>query len=239
MKINILAIAAHPDDVELSCAGTLIAHKDKGYTTGVIDLTRGEMGTRGTPEQRMEEASEAGIIMGLSVRENMEFRDAFFVNNEEHQLALIQRIRKYQPDIVITNTTYDRHPDHGRGAELVEEACFKSGLAMIETKDSEGDSQKPWRPKKVYFVIQSTSITPTFFVDVSSAQERKMEAIKAYKSQFFDPNSKEPETYIAKPEFMKMVEARAVEYGHRIGVKYAEGFIAKDFIGVKDLYNFT
>lgn len=239
MKINILAIAAHPDDVELSCAGTLISHKEKGYTTGVIDLTRGELGTRGTPEQRLEEASEAGNIMGLSVRENMEFRDAFFANDETHQLALIQKIRKFQPDIVITNSTYDRHPDHGRGAELVEEACFKAGLAMIETLDSEGDPQKPWRPKKVYFVIQSTSITPTFFVDISSAHEKKMEAIRAYKSQFYDPNSKEPETYIAKPEFMKMVESRALEYGHRIGVKYAEGFVTKDFIGVKDLYNLT
>ncbi|HCX20848.1 MAG: bacillithiol biosynthesis deacetylase BshB1 [Flammeovirgaceae bacterium] len=239
MKINILAIAAHPDDVELSCAGTLIAHKDKGYTTGVIDLTRGEMGTRGTPEQRIEEATEAGKIMGLSVRENMEFEDAFFTNDKAHQMALIQKIRKYQPDIVITNTTYDRHPDHARGAQLVEEACFKAGLAKIETLNSQGDPQKPWRPKKVYYVIQSTSLSPNFFVDISTAQERKMEAIRAYGSQFFDPNSKEPETYIAKPEFMNMVESRAVEYGHRIGVKYAEGFITKEFIGVKDLYNLS
>ncbi len=239
MKINILAIAAHPDDVELSCAGTLIAHKNKGYTTGVIDLTRGEMGTRGTPEQRLEEATEAGQVMGLSVRENMEFEDAFFVNDKTHQLALIQRIRKYQPDIVITNTTYDRHPDHGRGSELVEEACFKAGLVKIETLNSQGDLQKPWRPRKIYFVIQSTSVAPDFFVDISAVQERKMEAIRTYKTQFYDPDSKEPETYIAKPEFMEMVEARAIEYGHRIGVKYAEGFVTKDFIGVKDLYNLT
>ena len=239
MKINILAIAAHPDDVELSCAGTLIAHKDRGYTTGVLDLTRGEMGTRGTPEIRQDEATEAGKVMGLSVRENMEFEDAFFVNDKAHQVKLIQKIRKYQPDIVITNTIYDRHPDHARGSQLVEDACFKAGLAKIETVNSEGDPQKPWRPKKVYYVIQSTSIEPSFFVDITNAQDRKMEAIKAYKSQFFDPDSKEPETYIAKPEFMKMVEARAVEYGHRIGVKYAEGFITKDFIGVKDLYNLT
>lgn len=236
-KINILAIAAHPDDVELSCAGTLISHLDRGYTTGIIDLTQGELGTRGTPEQRKEEASAAAQIMGLTIRENMGFRDSFFVNDEAHQLALIAKIRTYQPDIVLTNATYDRHPDHGKGAQLVEEACFKAGLKMIPTKDEEGNEQEAWRPKKLYFAIQSVSQTPDFLVDVSEAHSRKMEAIRAYKSQFFDPNSTEPQTYISKPEFMDMIEARALEYGHRIGVKYAEGFTAKHFLGVKDLYH--
>lgn len=237
MKINLLAIAAHPDDVELSSAGTLITHKDRGYTTGVLDLTKGEMGTRGSAEQRSLEAANAAEIMGLTIRENMGFADGFFANDAAHQMALIGKIRKFQPDIILTNAIYDRHPDHGRGAELVEEATFKAGLKKIETFDEEGNPQAIWRPKKLYFSVQSTSIAPSFFVDISSAHELKMEAIRAYKSQFFDPNSKEPETYIAKPEFMEMVEARAREYGHRIGVRFAEGFISKEFLGVKDLYH--
>jgi len=237
MKINILAIAAHPDDVELSCAGTLIVHSNRGFTTGIIDLTKGEMGTRGTPEQRQQEAKDAADIMKVTVRENMGFADSFFLNDTEHQLALVRKIREYQPDIVLTNALYDRHPDHGRGAALVEDACFKAGLKMIETKDDEGNVQKAWRPKKIYFAIQSTSITPDFFVDISDAQEAKMQAVRAYKSQFFDPNSSEPDTYISRPEFMNMIESRAQEYGHRIGVKYAEGFCTKQALGVKDLYH--
>jgi len=237
MKINILAIAAHPDDVELTCAGTLIMHSNKGFTTGIIDLTRGELGTRGSAEQRWEEATRAGEIMKLNVRENMGFADGFFLNDKEHQLALIQKIRKFQPDIVLTNALYDRHPDHARGAELVEESCFKAGLKMVETLDENGEKQNAWRPKKVLFGIQSTSLTPDFFVDITDAQELKMEAVKAYKSQFFDPNSSEPQTYISRPEFMEMVESRAIEYGNRIGVRYAEGFCSKQALGVKDLYH--
>ncbi|REE02038.1 bacillithiol biosynthesis deacetylase BshB1 [Marinoscillum furvescens] len=236
-KINILAIAAHPDDVELSCAGTLISHLDRGYTTGIIDLTQGELGTRGTPAQRQEEAQAAAEIMGLSVRENMGFRDSFFVNDESHQLALVEKIRKYQPDVVLTNATYDRHPDHGKGAQLVEEACFKAGLKMVKTTDENGDEQAAWRPKKLYFAIQSVSQNPDFFVDISEAHAKKMEAIRAYKSQFYNPESNEPQTYISKPEFMQMIEARAIEYGHRIGVRFAEGFTTKQFLGVKDLYH--
>ncbi len=237
MKINILAIAAHPDDVELTCAGTLITHSNKGFTTGVIDLTQGELGTRGTPEQRLEEAKAAAEIMNLTIRENMGFADGFFLNDREHQLALIQKIRKYQPDIVLTNAQYDRHPDHGRGALLVEESCFKAGLKMVKTVDDEGKEQVAWRPKKVFFGIQSTSLTPDFFVDVTDAHQTKMEAVKAYKSQFYDPKSEEPQTYISRPEFMDMVESRAIEYGNRIGVRYAEGFCAKQALGVKDLYH--
>jgi N-acetylglucosamine malate deacetylase 1 len=235
IKINILAIAAHPDDVELSCAGTLITHQQMGYTTGVIDLTKGEMGTRGTPEQRMEEANEAARLMKLTVRENLSLQDAFFENNLENQLKVIRKIRQYQPDIVIGNAQYDRHPDHVRGAKLIEEACFKAGLKMIKTLDDEGLEQDAWRPAKLFHVIQSVSLTPDFYVDISSAQAIKMEAVRAYKSQFFDPNSAEPQTYISRPEFIEMVEARAKEYGHRIQVAYAEGFNFSQAIGVKDL----
>jgi bacillithiol biosynthesis deacetylase BshB1 len=237
MKINILAIAAHPDDVELTCAGTLITHSNKGFTTGVIDLTKGELGTRGSAEQRLIEAQKAAEIMNLTVRENMGFADGFFLNDKEHQLALIQKIRKFQPDIVLTNAQYDRHPDHGRGALLVEESCFKSGLKMIKTVNDEGEEQAAWRPKKVLFGIQSVSLTPDFFVDVTDAHEAKMEAVKAYKTQFFDPESKEPQTYISRPEFMDMVNSRSIEYGNRIGVRYAEGFCTSQAIGVKDLYH--
>ncbi len=235
MKIHLLAIAAHPDDVELSSAGTLIAHAMMGYKIGVVDLTRGEMGTRGTPEQRLKEATEAGRIMGLSIRENLELKDSQFENNIESQLKVITAIRKYQPDLVITNALYDRHPDHGRAARLVEEAFFKAGLKLLETKDEKGQVQAAWRPKKLFHMIQSTSLEPDFFVDISPAQETKMAAIRAYKSQFFDPGSNEPETYISKPEFMEMIEARAKEYGHRIQVSYAEGFQFNQAIGVKDL----
>ncbi|MFT6856688.1 MAG: bacillithiol biosynthesis deacetylase BshB1 [Cyclobacteriaceae bacterium] len=237
MKINILAIAAHPDDVELACAGTLISHSERGFKTGVIDLTRGEMGTRGSADERMQEASAAADIMGLSVRENMGFEDSFFINDKEHQLKLVAVIRKYKPDIIITNALFDRHPDHGRGAELVEEAVFKSGLVKIQTTDIEGNIQEAWRPKKIYFSIQSTSLTPDFYVDVTQHHERKIEAIRAYKTQFFNSNSQEPETFISRPEFLDMIESRAQEYGHRIGVKYAEGFQTKQALGVTELYN--
>jgi N-acetylglucosamine malate deacetylase 1 len=237
MKINILAFAAHPDDVELCCAGTLIVHQMRGFTTGIIDLTQGEMGTRGTAEQRLQEAKRAGEIMKVSVRENLGFADSFFTNDTEHQLKIVQKIREFQPDIVLTNALYDRHPDHGRAATMVEEACFKAGLKKVETLDAKGNPQKAWRPKKTYFCVQSVSLTPDFLVDISDAQELKMEAVRAYKSQFFDPNSQEPQTYISKPEFMQMIEARALEYGHRIGVKYAEGFMTKQSLGVKDLYH--
>ncbi len=235
-KINILAIAAHPDDVELSCAGTLISHIHQGYTAGIVDLTEGEMGTRGTPEQRLEEARDAARVMGLEARENLALPDVFFKNDEATQLRVIQVIRKYQPDIVITNARYDRHPDHGRGAKLVEESFFKSGLRMIKTT-LDGEAQEAWRPKHLYHMIQSVSIEPDFVVDISDVHDQKIEAIRAFKSQFHNPDSSEPETYISRPEFMNMIEARAVEFGHRIGVKYGEGFTQNQFLGVKNLYH--
>lgn len=234
-KINILAIVAHPDDVELCCGGTLIAHQAMGYTTGIIDLTEGEMGTRGTAAQRLKEAEAAGKIMKLSIRENMGFADAFFENDQAHQLKVIQKIRQYQPDILITNAKYDRHPDHGRGAQLVEEASFKSGLEKIVTLDDSGKPQKAWRPKKLINCIQSVSLEPDFLFDISEAFETKMEAVRAFKSQFYDPNSKEPQTYISNPSFLQMIEARSREYGHRIQVTFAEGFTYSHPIGVNNL----
>lgn len=233
--IDILAIAAHPDDVELCAGGTLLAHKAMGYTTGILDLTRGEMGTRGTADIRDQEAEQAGKILKLDVRDNMGFRDVFFLNDEEHKKRLVARIRKYRPKIVLTNAEEDRHPDHGKASNLVEEACFWSGLANIETFDEEGNPQAPHRPHRVYHFIQSRSITPDFYVDITDFHDTRVEAYKAFKSQLFDPASNEPQTYISSPDFLTMLEARAREYGNRIGVKYAEGFTARGFLGVKDL----
>jgi len=236
MKLDILGIVANPDDVELSFGGTLIKHQKKGYKTGVIDLTRGELGTRGTPEIRAKEAQKASEIMNLSVRYNLEMEDGFFEPDRLNQLKVIREIRKYKPEIIITNSIYDRHPDHGRGSQLVEQAFFKSGLKAIETEYN-GKTQEPFRPKKLYFCIQSTAHNPDFLVDISDVIEERRNAIKAFKSQFFDPDSKEPETYISSEKFMDMLEARAVEWGMRIGVKYAEGFKVKHSLGVDDLFD--
>ena len=233
--IDILAIAAHPDDVELCAAGTLLVQKALGQTTGILDLTRGEMGTRGTAEIRDAEAAEAGEILGLDVRDNMGFKDVFFKEDEEHKMKLVQKIRLYRPKIVLTNAEDDRHPDHGRAAKLVEEACFWAGLKRIKTVDDSGKVQEPHRPKKIYHFIQSRSNTPDFYVDITDVHEQKIAAYKAYKSQFFDPNSVEPATYISSQNFVSMIEARAREYGQRIGVQFAEGFTTRDFLGVKDL----
>lgn len=236
MKLDILAIMAHPDDAELSCGGTLITHAKKGLKTGILDLTEGEMGTRGSREQRKKEAKDAAGILRLSVRDNLGMRDAFFVNDEAHQLRVVQKIRQYQPRIVITNAPNDRHPDHGRSKKLVEEAVFKAGLQKIET-ELNGEKQVHWRPEKMVHIIQSVSLQPDFYVDISDSMEEKMDAIRAYRSQFYDPDSEEPETYISSPGFMKMLEARAAEYGHRIGVQYAEGFIYSQFLGVKSFFD--
>ena len=235
-KLDILAIAAHPDDVELACAGTLISHIKQGYKVGIIDLTKGEMGTRGTPEQRLQEADDAAKIMGVEVRRNLGLKDSLFVNDHETQLEVIKVLREYRPEIVITNAPYDRHPDHGRSSRLVEDSVFKSGLRMVDTEVG-GLQQEAWRPKKLYHMIQSVSLEPDFIVDISDSSDQKLDAIKAYKSQFYDPDSKEPETYISNPQFIKMIEARAVEYGHRIQVQYGEGFKQNQFLGVKDLFH--
>jgi len=236
MKLDILAISAHPDDIELSCSGTLIAHKTQGYTTGILDLTEGEMSTRGTIETRQKESAEASQIMGLSLRENLGLSDAKFDLSFENQLRVIKVVRKFRPEIILSNALYDRHPDHVRAAELIEEAVFKSGLVKIETED-EKRIQSPWRPKKVYHYIQSVSLEPDFICDITAHMEEKMAAIRVFKSQFFDPKSKEPDTYISNPDFLKLIEARSREWGHRIGVSFGEGFVQRQSLGVKNLFD--
>ena len=236
MKLDILAISAHPDDIELSCSGTLIAHKSQGYTTGILDLTEGEMSTRGTSATRQKESAEASEIMGLSMRENLGLSDAKFDLSFENQLRVIKVLRKFRPEIILANALYDRHPDHVRAAELIEEAVFKSGLVKIETED-EKRIQSPWRPKKVYHYIQSVSLEPDFICDITAHMEEKMAAIRVFKSQFFDPKSKEPDTYISNPDFLKLIEARSREWGHRIGVSFGEGFVQRQSLGVKNLFD--
>jgi bacillithiol biosynthesis deacetylase BshB1 len=235
MKLDLLALAAHPDDAELGCGGTLIRHIQAGLKTGVVDLTRGELGTRGTPQQRAEEAAASARVMGLAVRTNLALPDGFFQNSEAHQLKVVAAIRTYRPDIVLANAVYDRHPDHGKGADIAYTSCFLAGLAKVVTHDAEGKPQEPWRPKALYHYIQSQFIQPDFVVDISDTWEKKMESIRAYKSQFFDPSSKEPVTYISTPEFLRMLESRAIEMGHAIGVKYGEGFVTRRWMGVRSL----
>ena len=236
MKLDVLALAAHPDDVELACSGTLLKCAANGKKTGIVDFTRGELGTRGTPEIRMKEAENAAAILGVSVRDNLGFRDGFFKNDESHQLEVIKMIRKYRPEIVLANAVTDRHSDHGRASFLAKEACFLSGLGMIKTTMN-GENQGAWRPKTVYHYIQSQPLTPDFVVDISEMWEKKMESIKAFQSQFFDPNSKEPDTYISSPRFLQMIEARAIDLGHAIGVKYGEGFNVERIIGVNNPFD--
>lgn len=224
MKLDILVLAAHPDDAELGAGGTIAKHTAAGLKVGILDLTRGELGTRGTIQTREVEAAEAARILGISVRENLGLADGFFKNDKESQLAIVKKIRQYQPSMVLANAVTDRHPDHGKAAELARDACFLSGLAKIETADSNGSKQQPWRPSHLYHYIQSEYITPDFIVDVTAHWSTKMESIKAYKTQFFDAGSTEPQTFISRPEFLQFLEARAVELGNIANVKYAEGF---------------
>ncbi|MCB0698896.1 MAG: bacillithiol biosynthesis deacetylase BshB1 [Chitinophagales bacterium] len=233
-KLDILAIGVHPDDIELSCAGTLIKHVSLGQKVGILDLTQGELGTRGTPELRLQEAQDAAAIMGVHVRENAGMADGFFRNDQEHQLKLITYIRKYQPDIVIANALKDRHPDHGRAGKLIADSCFLAGLRKVETS-LDGADQKAWRPKRVFHMIQDRFIDPSFIVDITNSFSKKMEAVQAYKSQFHDPNSIEPVTYIATDGFLKQIEARAMLLGKRIGVAYGEGFVSENIPGVNSL----
>lgn len=234
MKLNILAFGAHPDDVEMSAGGTLVKHIELGYTCGIIDLTQGEMGTRGNIETRKEEAANAAKILGVSVRENLKMRDGFFRNDEEHQMLVIEMLRKYQPDIVFANAISDRHPDHAKAADLLRVSCFLSGLAKVSTF-IEGKKQEAWRPRAVYHYIQDERLKPDLLIDISSAIEKKMDSIRAYKTQFHNPESKEPETYISKPTFLDALKGRLLEWGKTIGVDYAEGFTVNKIVGVKDL----
>lgn len=236
MKLDILVFAAHPDDAELACSGTIISHVKKGKKIGIVDLTMGEMGTRGTPEIRMQEANASAKILGVSVRLNLRFSDVFFENDKQHQLEVVKMIRKFKPEIVLANAIEDRHPDHPKGAQLVKQACFMSGLRMLETK-LDNETQEAWRPKTIYHYIQSNFIEPDLVVDVSDHWEQRMESVKAFKSQFFDPNSKEPETFISSSQFMDLLSARATEFGKSIGVKYGEGFTKDRRFGVRDLFD--
>jgi len=235
MKLDILAIGSHPDDVELGCSGTLIAEIKRGKKAGIIDLTQGELGTRGTIETRYTEAADAAKIIGLSVRENLKMRDGFFRNDEEHQLKVVKTLRKYQPEIVIANILEDRHPDHGRGGWLVYDACFFSGLRQVKTTGDDGQEQERWRPKMLLHYIQDRFYEPGVIVDVSHVWEQRMEAIKAYRTQFLTDGSSDPQTYISSPDFMESLTARARSLGKRIGVKYAEGFVSKKSIGIRSL----
>ena len=227
MKLDILVLAAHPDDAELAVAGTIVDAIARGKKVGICDFTRGELGTRGTPEIRLAESAEASKILGIQVRENLELADGFFQNDRGSQLKLIEVIRKYQPDVVLANALEDRHPDHGKGAALAIDACFLSGLRKIET------GLPAWRPKHVYHYIQDRYLEPDFVIDISAHWEKKEAAIRAFKSQFFDPNSTEPASYISSPDFLHFIEARAKEMGHKIGVKYGEGFQSQSTIQLK------
>lgn len=235
MKLDVLAIGSHPDDVELGCSGTLINEIKRGKKAGIIDLTQGELGTRGTIETRYQEAADAAKIMGISVRENLKMRDGFFINDEAHQLQLVKAIRKYRPEVVIGNILEDRHPDHGRGGWLIYDACFLSGLRQVKTTDDHGKEQEKWRPKMLLHYIQDRFYEPDVIVDVSDVWEQRMESIKAYKTQFYDPNSTEPQSYLSNPDFLDAIVARARLLGKRIGVKYAEGFLSKKSIGITNL----
>lgn len=233
-SLFLLAIAVHPDDIELGCAGILIKHAQAGQATGILDLTKGELGTRGTPETRLKEAAGAAKAMGVQVRENAGMRDGFFRNDEEHQLKIIPYIRRWRPQIVITNSLEDRHPDHGRAGRLVADACFLAGLRMIPTVH-DGQPQEPWRPKRVFHMIQDRQLTPTFIVDITDVFEQKLKAIQCYESQFHNPDSKEPQTYISSQNFLEQIKYRDALLGKRIGTEYGEGLISENIPGVADL----
>ena len=236
MKVDILAIGVHPDDVELGCSGVLINEINAGKKAAILDLTQGELGTRGNIDTRYEEAANAAAIIGVAARENLKFRDGFFINDEAHQLKMIQAIRKYQPEIVFGNVLDDRHPDHGRAGHLIAESCFLAGLTKIETFDEQGKSQQKWRPKYVLHYIQDWYHEPDILIDISDVFEQKMKSVEAYRTQFFS-NEKdgEPSTYISTPDFLESIIGRARLFGKRIGVKYAEGFISEKKIGIRSL----
>lgn len=239
MKLDILAFGAHPDDVELGCAATVAKEISLGKRVGIIDLTRGELGTRGTPETRERESDEAAKILGVEIRLNMNFADGFLINDKKHQMELIKMIRKFKPEIVLCNSIDDRHIDHGKASKLVSDACFLSGLLKIDTKFDEDDDswQDPWRPKQVYHYIQWKNLEPDFVVDVSGYMDKKMEAVFAYKTQFYDENSKEPETPISSKNFTDSIKYRARDMGRLIGAEYGEGFNVERLPAVNSLFD--
>lgn len=233
-KVDILAIGVHPDDVELSCSGTILKHISLGHKVAIVDMTRGELGTRGSGEIRLEEAAAAGKIMGVSHRENLGMRDGYFEHNEKNTNSIIKVIRKYQPNILLANAISDRHPDHGRAAKLIADASFYAGLIKIKTEDN-GISQDPWRPKAVYHYIQDNTLDPQLIVDVSGFLDKKLESIMAYKTQFFDPNSSEPKTPISSKAFLDILTGRMQMWGRTIGAEYGEGYNVARTPGVGDL----
>lgn len=227
MKVDILAFGAHPDDVELSAAGTILKHIKLGKKVGIVDLTRGELGTRGTAAIRAKESAASAKILGIAFRENLKMADGFFTNDKKHQLAIIKKLRQYQPDVVLANAIEDRHPDHGRAAKLIADACFLAGLIKISTSIN-GKKQQPWRVKALYHYIQYRKLKADFAVDISAHMDKKMEAIKSFHSQFYDPSSKEPSTLISSPQFLEYVKKREAEYGQMLQVQYAEGYNVMD-----------
>ena len=233
MKVDILAIGAHPDDVELGCGGTVAKLISEGKTVAIVDLTQGELGTRGTNFTRAEEAANSAKILGISSRENLKMKDGFLANSEEHQMQIVKIIRKYQPEIVLANAIDDRHPDHAKAAKLVSDACFLSGLVKIETV-SEGENQKPWRPKQIFHYIQWKNIAPDFVIDISNFMEKKIEACLAFKTQFYDPNSTEPMTPISTKDFLESLTYRAQDLGRLSGVEFAEGFTTEKLLAFKN-----
>ncbi len=240
MKLDILAIGAHPDDVELSCCGTLLKQIDAGNSVGLLDLTKGELGTRGSAKIRTQEAGEAAKLMGAKVRVQLDLADGFFAHTEDNLKQIIKIIRRFQPEIVLANAVDDRHPDHGRAAKLTADACFLSGLVKIETYDNTGaDKHKQllWRPKFVYHYIQDRSLKPDFVIDISAYMERKLALILTYKSQFYNPDSNEPETPISGENFLNGLRSKDAVYGRHIGANYAEGFTSAKYIGVNNLFD--
>lgn len=233
-KINVLAVAAHPDDVELGCAGTLLVQKNRGNTVGIIDLTEGELGTRGTAETRVAEAKAAAKALQLDIRENLGLPDGFFENTRAYQLSVVRAIRKYRPDIVLTNAPEDRHPDHGRASQLVYDSCFLAGLIKIET-ELDGEPQTAWRPRQIFYFIQDRYLDPDFIVDISEVLEQKKAAIRCFKTQFLAPETDEVQTYISTPAFFESVINRNAMWGKMISVPYGEGFISPKKIGVRNL----
>ena len=231
-KLDVLAFGVHPDDVELGCSGTILACIAEGKKVGIVDLTRGELGTRGTAETRKTEAANAAKVLGVQIRENLAMADGFFQNDENNQRKTIQVIRKYQPEIILCNAPEDRHPDHGRSAKLVSDAAFLSGLRKIIT-ENEARNQEAWRPKYVFHYLQDRFLQPDFVVDISEYMDKKIESVLTYTTQFFNAELNEPQTYISSPEFLETVKSRAMMLGKRVGVKFAEGYISDKMIGIK------
>jgi bacillithiol biosynthesis deacetylase BshB1 len=237
MKVHILAIGIHPDDVELSCAGTLLHHAALGKTFALLDLSRGELGTRGTADIRRQEAQDSAAILGSARRYQLDIPDGLFTHTPENWMKIVQVIRDCRPDVVLCNAPDDRHPDHGRAAKMTADACFYAGLEKIETFDETGKKQEKWRPKAVYHYIQDRQLTPDFVVDITTYFPKKMEAILAFRSQFYDPSSQEPKTPISGKDFMDFMEAKGRVFGRAIGATFAEGFICTRTPGVSNLFD--